>query len=93
VGKANLPYNAATAKQCQVGSVTFIATEWFFQLKKILKFFSTSAGGLQRLGEVQPLKISLAARSFNLNGPSKIWTISDPFHLYFKSLSRLRIAR
>jgi len=31
------------AKQCQVVSVTFIATEWFFQLKKILKVFSTSA--------------------------------------------------
>jgi len=28
--KANLPKNAASAKQCQVLSLTFIATEWFF---------------------------------------------------------------
>jgi len=37
--------NTATAKECQVVSATFIATEWFFQLKKISKVFSTSAGG------------------------------------------------
>ena len=33
---------AATAKQCQMVSVTFIATEWFFQLKKILVFLNIS---------------------------------------------------
>jgi len=45
MGKENLPKNTATAKQCEVVSLTFIATKWFFQLKKILKVFSTSAGG------------------------------------------------
>jgi len=45
MGKANLPCYTATEKQYQVVSVTFIATEWFFQLKKILKVFSTLAGG------------------------------------------------
>ena len=35
-----------------------------------------------RLGEVQPLKILLAARSFNLSGPPKVQTISSPCHLY-----------
>jgi len=30
MGKANLPENAGSAKQCQVVSLTFIATEWFF---------------------------------------------------------------
>jgi len=33
---------AATAKQCQMVSVTFIATEWFFQLKKFLVFLNIS---------------------------------------------------
>jgi len=46
MGKVNFPKNTATAKECQVVSVTFIATEWFFQLKNILKVLSTSAGGL-----------------------------------------------
>jgi len=43
-GKSKFALNTATAKQCQVVSVTFIATGWFFQLKKILKVFSTSGG-------------------------------------------------
>jgi len=34
MGKANLSQNTATAKQCQVVSITFIATEWFFQIQK-----------------------------------------------------------
>jgi len=45
MGKANLSENAALAKQCQVVSLTSIATEWFFLLKKILKVFSTLVGG------------------------------------------------
>jgi len=40
-------------------------------------FFNISG----RLGEVQPLKILLAARSFNLSGPPNIRTISGPYHL------------
>jgi len=40
-------------------------------------FFNISG----RLGEVQPLKTSLAARSFNLSGPPEIRTISSPCHL------------
>jgi len=60
-----------------VVSVTFIATEWFFQLKNFLKVFLNISG---QLGEVQPLKISLATRSFNLSGPTKIPTISGPCH-------------
>jgi len=52
------------------GSLTFIATDWSFNSKN-LKVFSTLAGGSLRLGEVQPLKISIAARSFNLSGPPK----------------------
>jgi len=48
-----------------VVSATFVATEWFFQLKKKLKDFFNISG---RLGEVQSLKILLAARSFNLSG-------------------------
>jgi len=40
-------------------------------------FFNISG----RLGEVQPIKISLAALSFNLCGPPKIRTISGPCHL------------
>jgi len=45
MGKANLPKNTATAKKCQVVSLRFIPTELFFQPKKILKVFSTLAGG------------------------------------------------
>ena len=61
MGKANLLKNAATEKQCQVVSLRFIATELFFQIKKILKFFSTLAGSLYRLSEIQMLKILSAA--------------------------------
>ena len=43
--KFALKYSNGKGKECQVVSVTFITTEWFFQLKKILKVFSTSAGG------------------------------------------------
>jgi len=46
--------------------------------KKFKVFFNISG----RLGEVQPLKISLAARSFNPSAPPKIRTISGPCHLY-----------
>jgi len=45
MGKANLPKNTATANQCQVVSLRFIATKLFFQLKKILKVSSKLAGG------------------------------------------------
>jgi len=44
--------------------------------------FSTLVGGSQRLGEIQPLKISSAARSFNLSDPPQNRTISGPCHLY-----------
>jgi len=47
--------------------------------KNFKGFFNISG----RLGEVQPLKILLAAHSFNLSGPPKIRTISGPCHLYF----------
>jgi len=43
MGKANLHENAALAKQCQVISLTFIATECFVLTQKILKFFSILA--------------------------------------------------
>ena len=78
MGKANLSQNTATAKQCQVVSITFIATEWFFQIQKFWRFLNISG----RFGEVQPLKILLAVCSFNLSGPPKTWTISGPYHLY-----------
>jgi len=81
MGRENMPSNTATVKQCQVVSVTFIATEWFFQHKKISKDFSTLAGGSWRLGEAQPLKISSADRSFNLSGLPKNRTINGPCHL------------
>jgi len=42
MGNANFPGNAATAKQCQVVSLTFIATEWFFQAKICKGFFNIS---------------------------------------------------
>jgi len=45
MGKANLPQNAALAKQCQVVSLTSIPTEWFSLLKRILKVFSTLVDG------------------------------------------------
>jgi len=32
--------------RCQVVSLTFIATEWFYQLKKIVKFFFNISGRL-----------------------------------------------
>jgi len=38
-------FKYSNVKPSQVVSVIFIATEWLFQLKKLLKFFSTSAGG------------------------------------------------
>jgi len=49
-----------------------------FNSKEFKGFFNISG----RLGEVQPLKILLAARSINFSGPPKIRTISAPGHLY-----------
>jgi len=49
--------------------------------KQFKRFFNISG----RRGEVQPLKISSAARSFNLSGPPKIRTISGPCQLWFCS--------
>ena len=72
---ANLPKDTAKAKQCQVVSLRFIATELFFQFKKISKVFFNISG---RLGEIQLLKISSAAHPFNLSGPPKIRTINGP---------------
>jgi len=46
--------NTATAKQCQVVLVTFIATECFFQLKENLKGFSILAPRATRSGSVKP---------------------------------------
>jgi len=46
--------------------------------KKFEGFFNIS----RQLGEVQHLKILLAACSFNLSGPPRIRTISGPCHLY-----------
>jgi len=53
-----------------------------FNSKNFEGFFKING----RLGEVQPLKISSAARSFNLSDPPNIQTISDPCHLYIQSL-------
>jgi len=39
MGKANLPENAAVAKQCQVVSLTSSATKWSSNSKKFWKFF------------------------------------------------------
>jgi len=58
-------------------------------LKQILRFFSKLAGGSQRLGEIEMLKILLATRTFNLSGPPKNRTISGPCHLYFTHTSKL----
>jgi len=33
-GKSKLALKYSNGKQCQVVSITFIATEWFYQLKK-----------------------------------------------------------
>jgi len=62
MGKANLPENAPSKNipsKCQMVSLTFIASEWFFQYNKIVKFFFNISG---RLGKIQPLKILWAAR-------------------------------
>jgi len=41
-------------------SLTFIASEWFFQYNKIVKFFFKISG---RLGKIQPLKIAARPKS------------------------------
>ena len=46
--------------------------------KNFKGFFNISG----QLGEVLPLKILSAARSFNLSGPPKTWSIGGPCHLY-----------
>jgi len=46
MGKANLPENAALAKQCHPFSLTSIATEWSFLTQKNFKGFFNIGGRL-----------------------------------------------
>jgi len=68
-GKTKLASKYSNDKAMPSGFSHFCCHRVVLLTQKVLKFFSTSAGGLWLLGEVQPLKISLAARSFNLSGP------------------------
>jgi len=85
-GKSKFSLKYSNGKGMPSGFIHFYCHRVVLSTQKNCKgFFNISV----RLGEVQPLKILLAARSFNLSGPPKIRTISGPCHLYWQPCRRI----
>jgi len=78
-GKSKFALICSNGKAMSSGFSHFYCHRVVLSIQKYFKVFFNISG---RLSEVQPLKISLAARSFNLSGPPKIRTISDLCHVY-----------
>jgi len=77
-GKSKFALKYSNGKGMPSGFSHFYCHLLVLSTQKNFKVFFNISG---RLGEVQQLKILLAALSFNLSGPPKILTISGPCHV------------